>query len=303
MTRRFYSLGLIGYPLGHSLSPYLHQAAFQSVDLHGVYDLYPVQPSDQAAVDLVNLLQRLRQGELQGLNVTIPHKRTILSFLDAITSAARAIGAANTLWLQDRQIIGDNTDAAGFWADLNLILPPGLGAHSRNSALILGAGGAARAVAYILALEGWRVWVASRRIAQAQELVRDICLGLAGIGFISSELQLQAIALESEAIALFPSPQVIINATSIGMYPAIDASPWPASVLLPQGAIVYDLVYNPVETALVKSARDQGLSAVTGLGMLVEQAALAFERWTGHTPSRKAMGEAAMHAFHVTKKE
>ena len=169
-----FHLGLIGYPLSHSLSPTIHAAALKACNLQGDYSLFPIAPDDKQG--LKDLLARLRTGELHGLNVTIPHKQNVIEFLDELTPTAKAIGAVNTIYLKESKLIGDNTDAAGFLTDLRKFLaespsPFGRGAGVREkSAIVLGAGGSARAVVYALLNDGWNVTISARRIEQAQEL-------------------------------------------------------------------------------------------------------------------------------------
>jgi len=269
-----FHLGLIGYPLGHSLSPKIHTAALKACGLDGSYSLFPIPPEDTQA--LKDLLTRIRTGELHGLNVTIPHKQNVIPLLDELTHTAKAIGAVNTIYLRENKLIGDNTDAAGFLADLKKFTGNGkLGNRELEigkSALVLGAGGSARAVVYALLNDGWNVTLAARRIEQAQQLAQS---------FPNYQL------LFTNLLDLRPSTfNLIINSTPLGMTPNTDQSPLPENTTLAKDTVIYDLVYNPRETKLVKDARAQGLSATTGLGMLIEQAALAFELWTGHTPSR-----------------
>ena len=286
--RENYSFGLTGYPLHHSLSPRMHAAALRDCGLQGNYQLYPVED----AADLDELLNRLRQGSLQGLNVTIPHKGSILSLLDVLTSTARAIGAANTIFCRDGQLVGDNTDTAGFLADLD-----SLGWSQRvdqsQGALVLGSGGAARAVAYALTRSGWQVTIAARRREQAQALLETV-QSSEGDGVSTGEIKrLTAIHLgEASLSSLDPAPGLIINTTPLGMFPHLNASPWPQDLVFPVGAAVYDLVYNPAETALLRAARAGGLRVTNGLGMLVEQAALSFEIWTGMDVPREVMRRA-----------
>lgn len=275
-----FHLGLIGYPLGHSLSPKIHTAALKACGLEGSYSLFPIHPDDKDG--LKDLLAHVRAGELHGLNVTIPHKQNVIEFMDDLTPTAEAIGAVNTIHLREGKLIGDNTDAAGFLADLKKnmaespspILGEGLGVREK-SALVLGAGGSARAVVYALLTDGWDVTVSARRIEQAQELVSQFKNADA------AELNVKTFQ--------FSNFQLIINTTPLGMTPNIDQSPLPENLSLPSNAFVYDLVYNPHETKLVCGARVQGLRATTGLGMLIEQAALSFEVWTGHTPPRDVL--------------
>lgn len=268
-------LGLTGYPLDHSLSPRLHAAAFTACGREGEYALFPVHPGNRQA--LGDLLSRIRKGELAGLNVTIPHKQTVIEFLDGLTPTAQSIGAVNTVYLQEGRLIGDNTDAPGFFSDLKKLLtraPQGPG----PKALVFGAGGSARAVVYALLKDGWHITLAARRIEQAGQLAA--CFP--GVETTSPNLR-----------SLQPADlQLIVNTTPLGMSPDTDRSPWPDGIPFPPRAAIYDLVYNPRQTKLVRDASRQGLPAATGLGMLVEQAALSFEIWTGCTPPRQAMIDA-----------
>lgn len=284
MSGEPFTLGLIGWPLEHSLSPVIHAAALRANELQGEYLLYPIPPLPAGAEALRHQLNDLRLGEIDGLNVTIPHKGSIQPLVDRLTPVAEAIGAVNTIHRDGDELIGDNTDMEGFLCDLNGTLSPHV-----DGALILGAGGAARAVAYGLCTRGWKVWVASRRLDQATELA----VSIGGIW----DQPISPLSLEAGEIELILSEiTLIVNATPLGMAPNLDTIPWPLELPLPPGAMVYDLVYVPQETALVRSASQRGLRAATGLGMLVEQAALAFELWTGHEAPRAAMRSAAQTA-------
>lgn len=266
-------LGLIGYPLGHSLSPKIHAAAFESCDLQGNYSLFPVRPDDQHG--LKDLLARVRFGEITGLNVTIPHKQNVIPLLDELTLTAQAIGAVNTISMQNGKLTGDNTDAPGFLSDVGNFLTTENVKFTEKKALVLGAGGSARAVVYALVNDGWNVTIAARRIEQAQEFASH---------YAQNTMHLQN--LQPAAFNL------IVNTTPVGMHPKIDVSPWPNGLPFPHNAAVYDLVYNPRETKLARDARAAGLPATTGLGMLVEQAALAFEIWTDCSPPRETLWDA-----------
>lgn len=274
-----FHLGLIGYPLGHSLSPQIHTAALRACGLEGDYSLFPVYPTDTQG--LKDLFSRLRSGELQGLNVTIPHKQNVMQLLDELTPTAGSIGAVNTIYLCKGKLIGDNTDAPGFLSDLQRFLTTETQRHGDLNALVLGAGGSARAVVYSLLQDGWEVTLAARRREQARQLAASFAnYRLNIVDFSLSKIKLSNVSL-------------VVNTTPIGMTPSTSQSPWPEDLPLPPHAAIYDLVYNPRETKLVKDTCSQGLSAATGLGMLIEQAALAFEIWTGHKPPRAAMFEAA----------
>jgi shikimate dehydrogenase len=277
-----YSLGLIGFPLGHSLSPVLHQTALAEAGLKGTYELFSISPLPEGQTDLEALLMRLRSGELQGLNVTIPHKQSVLPLVDELTAPASVIGAVNTLYIKSGRLVGDNTDAPGFWSDLSH-----LPIQNTQSALILGAGGAARAVVYSLLMRGWMVRITDLR----QEQVDSLYTHYSTQNFNSSNLEVVPFtpqAIENAGLA----SGLVINTTPVGMHPNINESAWPENIALPAQACIYDVVYNPMETKLLNIAAATGLPCRNGLGMLVEQAALAFERWTGFSPSRTRMMEA-----------
>ena len=269
-------LGLIGFPLGHSLSPKIHTAALKACELEGNYSLFPVQPNDMQG--LKDLLLRVRAGELRGLNITIPHKQNVLPLLDELTPTAQAIGAVNTIYFRHHKLIGDNTDAPGFLSDLKNHITTETYRREAVNALVLGAGGSARAVVYALVNDGWNITLAARRVEQAQQLASRF----EGVHAMQIDLQTWQ-----------PSNlQLIVNTTPMGMTPHLDQSPLPEKLSLPSNTFIYDLVYNPRETKLVRDACAQGLQATTGLGMLIEQAALAFELWTGHTPPRENLWNA-----------
>ncbi len=272
-----YQLGLIGYPLGHSLSPKIHAAALKACGLEGEYSLFPIAPEDKQG--LKDLLARVRSGEITGLNVTIPHKQNVIELMDELTPTANAIGAVNTIYLRKGKLIGDNTDAPGFLADLKRFLNTSF--TIPHSALVLGAGGSSRAVVYALANDGWNVTITARRIEQAQQIASSF-----------PNYQLSIINYADFQPSTF---NLIVNTTPLGMTPNIETSPLPENITLSPNTVIYDLVYNPRETKFVKYARAQGLSATTGLGMLIEQAALAFEIWTGHVPPREILQTATDH--------
>jgi shikimate dehydrogenase len=273
VRREYYALGLVGYPLGHSLSPRLHAALLRASGLQGVYHLFPVAPSDQGQEELKQLLEKVRSGELQGLNVTIPHKQRVLPMLDRLSATAQEVGAVNTIFCLEDKLVGENTDVPGFAADLRRYLPvlPEKDTH----ALVLGAGGSARAVVCALWRCGWKVRMAARRLEQCQE-VADRFSRL-GYTVRASSLSLPSLV---EYLAEHPV-RLIVNTTPVGMGTLAGISPWFDGLAFPQQALVYDLVYNPAETLFMRQARAAGLRAATGLGMLLEQAALSFACWTG----------------------
>jgi len=277
-------LGLTGYPLGHSLSPTIHTAALKSCGLGGSYSLFPIHPNDKPG--LKDLLARVRTGEITGLNATIPHKQNVIEFLDELTPTAAAIGAVNTIYLKDNQLIGENTDAPGFLSDFKKVLTTETRRHGVSNALVLGAGGSARGIVYALVNDGWNVTLAARRVEQAEQLAAFF-----------TQYKLPITNFQLSTIDL-PNIALIVNTTPVGMAPNLDQSPWLENLPFPPHAVIYDLVYNPRETKLVREACAQGLRATTGLGMLIEQAALAFEIWTGHNPSREVLFKAINQTSH-----
>ena len=280
----FYNLGLIGYPISASISPKIHGAALKETGLNGEYKLYPIAPDDIQG--LKDLLNKVRTGEMQGLNVTIPHKQNVIPLVDELSDTAKTIGAVNTILLKDGKLIGDNTDAPGFWNDLqellksreDLLNPPNFCSMAPH-ALILGAGGAARAVSYALLNAGWDITLATRAddIPQAEELIADFNAEIPGCDAKLSNIELNVSVLSP----LLPTISLIINATPVGMKSHHAGTPWLTNLPFPDDALLYDLIYTPAETQLMKDAAQAGLPTRNGLGMLVGQALFSFEIWTG----------------------
>jgi shikimate dehydrogenase len=259
-------LGLIGFPVSHSLSPRIQNAALKACGLEGDYSLFPIAPDDRQA--LKALLDQVRSGAITGFNVTLPHKQNVIPYLDELTPTAKAIGSVNIICMRGNKLIGDNTDAPGFLSDLKAFLGKRQSDIGNwKSALVLGAGGSARSVIYALLNDGWNITLTARRIEQAQGLALQF-KSINVVEFNPRAFQLSDLRL-------------IVNCTPLGMTPNVDQSPLPEKLSLPDDVAIYDLVYNPRETKLVRDARAQGLHATTGLGMLIEQAALGFELWTG----------------------
>ncbi len=261
MSRRWACL--IGQPVAHSLSPLLHNAAFAAVGLEAHYEAHEVAPDR-----LAEAVAGLRQADCLGANVTAPHKQSVVSLLDSVSEEARTLGAVNTIINQDGRLHGDNTDARGLARWMSEAGMEVLG----RSALVLGAGGAARAVVLALArLGAARVQVLNRNQARAAALVDDLAPRLAATSLLTGPLEL------ASRPAGEPWP-IVVNTTSAGDYgrgPVVHMS-WysPASVAI-------ELAYHPPETVFMRAARQAGARAENGLGMLVHQAALAFECWTG----------------------
>lgn len=277
-------IGLIGWPVGHSYSPAMHNAAAAALGLNLVYVPMPVAPER-----LADALRGLPALGIRGVNVTVPYKEAVLPQLDAVYPAAQIIGAVNTIVVGDGRLTGFNTDWSGFLADLESYR---LALYGRDC-LILGAGGSARAVAYALLRRGCRVTIAARRPEQAEKVAADMSRAFPEAATVA------AVALdEVVTTAAHLDAPILINTTPLGMADSRSGewaahSPWPDGAPFPAGSFVYDLVYNPSPTRLMTQARDAGLRAADGLGMLVRQAAEAFEVMTGRRPEVEVMRERA----------
>lgn len=279
-------IGLIGWPVSHSFSPTMHNAAAAAAGLDYVYVPLPVRPEDvDTAVPALPALG------FRGVNVTIPHKQAVMPLLDEIDPAATAIGAVNTIVVEqgskgaggEGRMVGYNTDWSGFLADLAALGVPVKG----RDCLVLGAGGSARAAAYGLASAGGQVQILARRSEQARQLVTDLTPCLRAITHEGWLTSWPLVELKT-AVAATTAP-LIVNTTPLGMSPQVDTSPWPDALPFPAGAFVYDLVYNPRQTRLMQQAQNASCGTANGLGMLVQQGALAFQLWTGVMPDVEIM--------------
>jgi shikimate dehydrogenase len=251
-------LGVMGYPIEHSLSPIMHNAAIQHLGLDYVYTPFPVAPQDLATV-----MKGLEAIDCRGFNVTIPHKQTVMSYLQEVSPIAQAIGAVNTVWPIADGWAGTNTDILGFMAPLQLLPPP-------HRAVILGYGGAARAVvAACQELGCTEIWVVGRDIAKLAQFQAS---------WSQVNLQVQSWKDMDE---LLPTADLVVHCTPLGMHPHVTDCPLTAAQiqLLRPAAIVYDLIYTPRPTQLLKLAKTQGCQVIDGLEMLVNQGAVGLERW------------------------
>lgn len=258
-TRR---LGVLGWPVAHSRSPAIHGAVHRELGIDASYELLPVPPGD-----LVAAVAGLRAMGWLGANVTVPHKQAVVACCDVLTPEAELVGAVNTLHFTAGGLVGDNTDARGWSAAMDAEQP---GWDGRGSALVLGTGGAARAVVVGLARRGVAVAVAGRRVTAARELA-DLALAAgAPAAFAVATTDEAALATAVERAA------VVVNATPLGMHG--ERLPEPLMRLRGDQA-ASDLVYEPARTPFLVAAAAAGAPAVGGLGMLVHQAALASARW------------------------
>ena len=255
--------GVIGWPVGHSLSPSMHNAAFRALGLDWAYLAFPIEPDH-----LEPAVRGLFRAGCAGLSVTIPHKQAVLACCDELTPAVQAIGAANTLVpLADGRIRGDNTDAQGFLRALDEAAPVDL---AGAEVLMIGAGGAAKAIAFALRERGARLRVANRTAAKAEAL-GDV------VPFTPDAID--------EAAA---SAAVVVNASSLGLGSDDVPADLPVDSLAP-GTVAYDIVYRQEPTPWLAAAAARGARTVDGLGMLLHQGAAAFSQWTGVEPPLDAM--------------
>ena len=253
---------VVGHPIAHSRSPLIHGFWLETLGIAGSYERIDVHPDAIHA-----FLRDLPRSGFAGGNVTIPHKEAAHRAADRLDAAAEAIGAANTLWLEDGRLVAGNTDAHGFTANLDSQAPAW---RQRRTALVLGAGGGARAVLFALKDAGFTdIRVVNRTLARARELADRFGPGVTAHGW-------------EEAAALSTDAGLLVNTSPLGMD---GREPVPLDVaLLPDSAIVADIVYVPLETPLLAAARGRGLIGVDGLGMLLHQAVPGFERWFGTRP-------------------
>jgi shikimate dehydrogenase len=261
---------IIGYPVEHSMSPAMHNAAFKALGLDAEYRLAPVKPGQ-----LEEFIDKLREGEVMGASVTIPHKVEVMRHLDHIDETARAIGAVNTIVHRESRLYGYNTDGTGGVGALT----EEYGSLKDRNVTILGAGGASRAITYQVSRVDCRVTVLNRSVERARHLVNDLKPQA------SAELSYGGFTQLPDII---DDTDVLINTTSVGMSPNVSDSPVPEG-LLHGGLFVYDVVYNPVKTKLLRDAEAKGAGTLSGVKMLVYQGAEAFRMWTGVEPPVQLM--------------
>jgi len=274
-------VGVIGWPVKHSLSPAMHNAAFAELGLDWVYVPLPVYPDH-----IGEAVRGLRALGFAGANVTVPHKQAVLAHLDEVSRAVQVIGAVNTIVVRDGALYGDNTDAAGFIASLRETGFDPVGTYCA----LLGAGGAARAVTHALADAGaLQICIYNRTFSRARDLCHDMAKFHPDVRFEPASL--------GDVAAIGDEIDLLVNATSLGMWPHTEVSPWPVELPFPAHLTVCDLVYNPQETRFLTQARAAGAEMVYGLGMLVNQGAAAFEMWTGHPAPAETMREACLGAL------
>jgi shikimate dehydrogenase len=269
-------LGILGRPLAHSFSPALHNAAIRSLGLDLAYLPFPVEKKE----DLAPLLSGLKSVGFLGVNVSMPYKADVIPLLDEVSELSRKLGAVNTVVHRNGRLLGDTTDPEGFLRGFSEA------GHSFDgkAVLVLGSGASARTIAFTLSLKtrATRVAVAARDASRSAALAEEIAEKTGG-----NLATLALGALQGSGSGGAASFDVIVNTTPLGMHPQEGETPLRADWIRP-GQIVYDIIYNPTETRLMREARERGATAVGGLGMLVHQGIASFRQWTGHSPDPTA---------------
>jgi len=268
-------LGLIGHPVEHSLSPIMHNEALKDKNLNYIYLAFDV--SDE---NLKYVVDGAKSLGIKGFNVTIPYKVDIMKYLDKIDKEAELIGAVNTVKIENDIAIGYNTDGLG----ARMSLEEEIGKVEDKNILIIGAGGASRAVAFELAKNN-NITIINRTVEKARALSEEI-----------SEKLNKTICYNNLNIDI-KEFDIIIHTTPIGMYPNINTQPLIDTKDINENMVVMDLIYNPKETVLLKEAKKQGAKTINGLGMLVYQGAISFEIWTGIKPDVRIMKRALMEVL------
>ncbi len=270
-TSRIYCV--LGNPVAHSMGPAMHNAAFAAAGVNGVYVAFCVS-------DIAAAVKGMRALDIGGASVTIPHKVNIMDHLDTVDEDARRIGAVNTIVNREGRLTGHNSD----WRGATRALLEKTSIDGRT-VMIIGAGGAARAVAYGIVREGGRPVIASRTVEKAKALAGD----LGG----------DALSLSDGASCDW---DILINTTPVGMAPGIDFSPVPVEWLKPR-RVVMDIVYNPLKTRLLREAGERGCETIDGLAMFVYQGAYQFETWTGQTAPVGVMRQTVAAALKKSKRD
>lgn len=268
MTDKITTYGLIGYPLDHSLSPCMHNTAFRALDVAAVYELFPLQENE---VEGFIKTLKMDDSHIFGLNVTVPYKEKVIPYLDALSPFAEKVGAVNTIVVDEkRSLVGHNTDGPGFWTHLTE-----LDVQLKGKRIaIMGAGGASRAIISMLCLIEQRpvsIKLYDLDAEKAHALVRDLSQRI-DLSIVEVVHSLDDLNIELS--------NVLINATPIGLKKQDSCLVDPD--LLHANLFVYDLIYNPKETVLLKLAKEKGAGISNGLGMLFYQGVLAFEHWAGY---------------------
>lgn len=269
-------IGLIGHPVGHSLSPQMHNRMFKALNIDYRYVAFDVEESN-----LEDAIKGIKALNIRGANITIPHKVNVMKYLDIISSEAKAIGAVNTIVNQNGTLIGHNTDGEGYVRSLIEETKIDL---TDKGVIILGAGGAAKAISYTLGNYPLKEIIICNRNREKSMKIKN-------------NLEIDALAIDyDEIIHFIKKADIIINTTSVGMTPNLNQSlikkEW-----IQSHQVVSDIVYNPLETKLLKDASSRGATVHSGLGMFIYQGVFAFEKWTEISPDPELMKNSVLDAI------
>lgn len=274
--------GIIGDPVEHTLSPGMHNAAFKKLVLDNIYVPFHVK-----AEELESAMNGAYSLGIKGLNVTIPHKTEVIKYLDYLDIAAGLIGAVNTVEFGENGAVGHNTDGIGAVRAIEEV-----STVKNKKIMILGAGGAARAISFQLLISGARsIVISNRTIEKASELKEDL------VETLEPEVKVTDLGVELEKE--LKDSDVLINTTPVGMYPNISQKPLVTSNMMHEDLIVNDIVYNPLKTGLLVEAEKVGAKTITGVKMLMYQGVESFKIWTGIEPPIDTFQKALMKEMNI----
>jgi len=279
------TVGLIGDPVSHSVSPQMHNAAFEELKLDYCYIAMQVDKKD-----LKKALDGIRAENFAGVNVTVPHKEAVIPLLDEVTKLPRLIGAVNTIKNENGKLIGYNTDGTGFIESLKKDANVG---PKGKKVVLIGAGGGAKAVAIMLAESGAKSLAITDILSDKASSLSD---------YVKSHFDIEALFLpqkSNELKAAVKNCDILINATPVGMHPNENKCPLSDDFEIPKGILACDLIYNPPESKLLKKAKESGAKTLNGIGMLVRQGALAFEIFTENEAPVEVMRNAVLKALNL----
>jgi shikimate dehydrogenase len=274
--------GIIGDPVEHSLSPGMHNAAFKELGLDNIY--VPFQVKSEHLEDAIIGAQSLG---IKGFNVTIPHKTEVINYLDYLDIAAGLIGAVNTIEFGKNGAVGHNTDGIGAVMAIEEVIP-----IKNKKVVILGAGGASRAIAFQLLLSGVEnLVIANRTVEKAAELKTDLVEKL--------DHEVRVSGIDENLTHELSNTDILINTTPVGMYPNVDQKPVVTADMMHPDLVVNDIVYNPLKTGLLNEADKAGAKSISGIKMLMYQGLEAFKIWTGIEPPVEILQDALKNELNL----
>lgn len=264
--------GIIGHPIKHSISPIVHNAAFEDLKMNCIYESFDVLPEN-----IDNAILGIKSLNIKGINVTIPFKEAVIPLLDYLSDNSKRIGAVNTIKNNNGHLEGYNTDASGFTISL---LEQGIQIKDKDI-VIIGAGGAARAIVFALATNGAHSILIANR---TKERAKNLC------DYANKNYNFKCSYCTINEVYNIENIDILINATNVGMYPRIDLSPVD-EIIICKAKFVYDLIYNPRKTLFLKYAQSYGIKNSNGLSMLINQANCSFKIWTGKNFNKKLVND------------